>query len=109
MKPTGEIAHVGVEDEDTDHPKSKDLRYVLRDSFSAMAEAGECKATAMVFDVRVDLPGTQKKSDAIQVCLEHAENYSAEVFFPYEIGHDRRVTYCGVFAQEGKHEIFAKS
>jgi hypothetical protein len=109
LKPSGEIVHVGANDEDTEYPKSKDLLYVLRDSFSAMAKAGECKATAIVFDVRIDLPVTHKKSDAIQVSLEHADGYSAEVFFPYEIGEDRRVTYGTTFAQEGNYGIFGKS
>ena len=109
MKPDGEIVHVGATDEETDHLKSMDLLYVLRDSFSRMAEAGECKATAIVFDVGVSLPGTQEKSDAIQICLDHADGYSAEVFLPYEIGEDGQVIYGATFAQEGKHEIFTKS
>ena len=109
LKRGGEIVHVGAKDEDTEYPKSKDLLYVLRDSFSAMAEAGECTATAIVFDVRIDLPQTHKKSDAIQISLEHADGYSADVFFPYEIGEDGRVTYGTTFAQEGNYEIFGKS
>jgi hypothetical protein len=109
MKPTGEIAHVGVQDADTDYPKSKDLLNLLHQSHSAMARAGECRATVIVFDVRIDLPGTNQKSDAIQVCLEHADGYSAEVFFPYKIAEDGRVAHGAMFAQEGKHEIFGKS
>ena len=105
MKPDGEIVHVGAKDEDDDHPKSKGLLYVLRDSFSEMARVGECKATAIVFDVRINLPGTTKKTDAIQVCLEHSDSYSADVFFPYEI-EGSRLNYGVTFAQEGKHEIF---
>jgi len=107
MKPSGEIVHVGAQDEETDYPKSKDLLYVLRDSFSEMAQAGDCKATALVFDIRVEVPETAKKSDAIQVCVEHVDCYSAEVFFPYEVK-DGRLTYGATFAQEGKHEIFGK-
>lgn len=109
MKPNGEITHVGAEDEDTEHPKSKDLIYVLRDSFSQMAATGACKATALAFDVRIIPPGTEQKSDAVQVCLEHADGYSAEVFLPYQIDQDGRVSYGTMFAQEGKHDIFAKS
>jgi hypothetical protein len=71
LKPSGEIVHIGGDDHDTDHPRSKDLLYVLRDSFSAMAKVGECIATAIVFGVVVDKPNTHSKSDAIQVCLEH--------------------------------------
>jgi hypothetical protein len=106
IKPSGEIVHVGAHDEDTDHPKSKDLLYVLRDSFSAMAKVGECIATAMVFNVVVDLPSTHSKSDAIQVCLEHSDGYSAEVFFPYAVAVDGQVVYGPTFAQGGKRELF---
>ena len=67
MKPDGEVVHIGVKDEDTDHPKSNDLLHLLRNSFSAMAKAGECKVTAIVFDVRVNLPdklcGVQDAAD----------------------------------------------
>jgi hypothetical protein len=106
IKPGGEIVQVGASDEDTDHPKSKDLLYVLRDSFSAMAKVGECIATAMVFNVVVDLPSTHSKSDAIQVCLEHSDGYSAEVFFPYAVADDGQVVYGPTFAQRGKRELF---
>jgi hypothetical protein len=106
MKPGGEIVHVGAEDEDTDHPKSRDLLYVLRDSFSGMAKAGDCKASAIVFNVVVDVPSTERRSDAIQVCLDHSDGYSAEVFFPYELGDAGRIIYGPTFAQEGRREIF---
>jgi hypothetical protein len=108
MKPNGEVVQVGAKDEDTEYPKSKDLLFILRDSFSEAASAGKCKATAIVFDVRVELPDTGKKSNAIQVCVEHADGYSAEVFFPYAI-EGSRLVYGTTFAQEGKHEIFGRS
>lgn len=107
MKPDGEIIQVGARDEDTDHPQSKDLLYVLRDSFSQMAKTGECKATAIVFDIRVNLPETNKTADAIDVCLDHIDGYSAEVFFPYKIV-EGRIIYGATFAQEGEHQIFGK-
>jgi hypothetical protein len=109
MKPDGEIVHIGVKDEETDHPKSNDLLHLLRDSFSAMAKAGECKVTAIVFDVRVNLPDTDKKGDAIQICLDHVDGYSVEVFFPYEIIESGRVIYGAIFANKGKSEIFGNS
>jgi hypothetical protein len=109
MKPSGEIVHVGADDEETDHPKSKDLLYVLRHSFSEMAATSACKATAIVYDVRVVPPGTVEKSDAIEVCLEHVDGYSAEVFLPYEIGQGGRVTWGSMFAQQGERDIFGMS
>jgi|SRR5215472_8765345 len=105
MKPDGTIVDVGAEDPDTERPKSKDLIYVLRSSFREMADNNKCKAVAIVFDVAVNLPESNRKSDAIQVCVDHADGYSAEVFFPYQIV-NREIVYEKTFAQEGKHEIF---
>src|SRR5258708_7402473 len=108
MKPDGTIVDVGADDSDTDRPKSKDLIYVLRSSFQKMASTNQCKAVAIVFDVAVNLPESDRKSDAIQVCVEHVDGYSAEVFFPYQIINNE-IVYDQTFAQEGKHEIFGQS
>jgi hypothetical protein len=105
MKPDGAIVHVGAADSDTDRPKSKDLIYVLRSSFQEMARTSQCKATAIVLDVAVTLPKSNLKSDAIQFCVEHADGYSVEIFFPYQII-DNRIVYDQTFAQQGKLEIF---
>jgi hypothetical protein len=108
MKPDGTIVDVGADDPDTDRPKSKDVIYVLRSSFQEMAHTNQCKAVAVVFDVAVSLPESTRKSDAIQVCVEHVDGYSVEVFFPYQII-DNEIVYGETFAQQGKHEIFAQS
>src|SRR5882724_3173357 len=105
MKPDGTIVDVGANDPDTEHPKSKDLIYVLRSSFREMANTNQCKAAAIVFGVAVNLPKSNRKSDAIQVCVEHADGYSAEVFFPYRISNNE-IVYDETFAQAGKREIF---
>jgi hypothetical protein len=105
MKPDGIIVDVGADDPDTDRPKSKDLIYVLRSSFRELASAKKCKVAAILFDVAVNLPRSNRKSDAIQVCVDHTDGYSAEVFFPYHIA-DNEIVFDEIFAQEGKHEIF---
>jgi len=107
IKPDGAIVHVGATDPDTDRPKSKDLIYVLRSSFQEMARTSQCKAVAIVFDVAVTLPESNRKSDAIQVCVEHTDGYSAEIFFPYQII-DKQIVYDQTFAQPGKREFFAQ-
>jgi hypothetical protein len=108
LKPNGEVVHVGAQDVDTDYPKARDLIYVLRSSFQELARADQCKAVAMVFYVTVTLPESDQKSDAIQVCVEHVEGYSAEVFFPYQIV-NKEVVYGETFAQQRKHEIFGRN
>ena len=105
IKPDGTIVDVGASDDESDHPKSRDLIHVLRSSLRELASSGECTATAIVFDVRVTLPASDRKSDAIQLCIDHAEGYSAEVFVPYEII-DSEVVYGEMFAQAGKQDVF---
>jgi hypothetical protein len=108
MKLDGTIVDVGAGDPDTEHPKSKDLIYVLRNSFREMANTNQCGAVAIVFNVAVSLPESNRKSDAIQVCVEHADGYSVEVFFPYQIiGNE--IVYEETFAQAGEHDIFRPS
>ena len=107
MKTDGTIIDLGANDPDTDHPKSKDLIYLLRNSLQEMAIAKQCKAIAIIFDVVVDLSGSNSKSDAIQVCIEHVDGYSADFFFPYQIV-SNEVVYGEAFAQEGKHEFFGQ-
>ena len=77
----------------------------LEKAFLEKASGHECKATAIVCDVRVKVPGTDRKSDAIQVRLDHVSGYSKEVFFPYEIVKDE-VRYGETFAYDGKGIIF---
>ena len=108
MKPDGTIVELGVGDPDTDNPKSKDLLYILRSSFKEKARSNQCKAVAMVLDVAVTLPESNEKSDAIQVCIEHVEGYSAEVFFPYQIV-SKEIIYGKTFAQQRKPEVFGRN
>ena len=42
----------------------------MKAGFVEGARRGEYKATALVYDVRVKLPSTEEKSDAIAVSLE---------------------------------------
>jgi hypothetical protein len=108
MKQDGSIVEVGVADPDTDHPQSKDLLYVLRTSLKDLARRNQCKAVAVVFDVTVTLPHSDRQSDAIQVCVEHSDHYSVEVFFPYHFS-ENELIYGETFVQQGENEIFAES
>lgn len=108
MKLDGEIVHVGARDPKTDHPKSKNLIRILKKSLSEIARNGQAKAIAIVFDVRISLPNSRDKTDAIQVYVEHAGNYSAEVFFPYRVA-NKEVILEEAFAQEGEYEFFGRA
>ncbi len=104
LDPNGEAVAVGVYD-GCEQPPSNDVILLLKQAFLQGAKSGEYKATALVYDVRVTLPSSDKKSDAIAVSLDHREDYSVIVFFPYEIK-EGRLQFGEVFAQKGEADIF---
>jgi hypothetical protein len=75
---------------------------------ASWCEQNKCIATALAFDVAVALADSDEKSDAIQICVDHLREYSAEVLLPYDVVGDE-VVYRETRAQKGKCEIFVKS
>ena len=105
MAPDGKITHVGGKIEGTDHSKSRDLISLFLKNFRESAGKNEVKAVSIVYDVRIKPPSENEKSDAIQVCLEHRNGYSADVYFPYKWENDE-VLFGPIFAQRRDLEIF---
>jgi hypothetical protein len=104
MKNNGEITHTGGYD-GRERPPSADIIRLLSDSFRSGARSGQYKATALVYDVRVFLPATGQKSDAVAVALDHRDNYSVVVYFPYQIK-GGKVAFGDVFAKKGEANVF---
>src|SRR5579871_2224200 len=105
IEPNGQIRHVSVRDETTEYPDAEDLIETLENLFKKKACAYTCTTTVIICDVRVKMPGSEQKRDAIRVRLDHEEGYSTEVFFPYEIVKDE-ICWGEIFAHEGKNLIF---
>jgi hypothetical protein len=101
----GKVVSVAAHDE-REHPPSEDVIRQLRQVFSAEAKSGKYKATALIYDVRVQLPTTGMKSDAIAVALDHRDNYSVVVFLPYRL-EGSKLVMGEVFAEKGAADIFA--
>ena len=101
----GEIIHMMSGDGD-EHPPSQKLIDLLIESSRAQAKAGEYRATAIVFDVRVKPPNSDQKTDAIQINLDHADGLSIAVFLPYQVKGKGEVVYGEMFAQQGDAKIF---
>jgi hypothetical protein len=101
----GRTIDVGAKAHGEDYPRSEDLLRILRESLQSMARTDKCRAAAVVFNVSVIIPGTNKKSDAIQISVDHCDGYSADIFYPYELT-DGKIAYGTTFAQAGKHDIF---
>lgn len=105
LKANGEIVSVAGYD-GREHPPSNDIIHLLKEGFVKGAKSREYKATALVYDVRVVLPSTGKKSDAIAVSLNHRDQYSVTVFFPYQLSNGQLI-FGDVFAQKGEADVFS--
>jgi hypothetical protein len=106
MRPSGEIVSVGGKT-DQERPPSAEVIKLLRDGFATAARKGEYKATAIVYDVRVVLPDTGMKSDAVAIALDHRDNYSVVVMIPYTL-QNRNVRFGSMFAQKGDDKVFPR-
>jgi len=100
----GAVVAVGATD-GREQPHSADIIRLLKDSFVQGAKAGKYRATALIYDVRVTLPSTGQKSDAIAVALDHRDHYSVVVMFPYQFT-GGELTIGSPFAQKGEGDIF---
>ena len=88
-----------------EHPASANIIKLIHDGFVQEARTGKYKATALVYDVKVAVPSNGVPSDAIAVALDHRDDYSVIVYFPYQLknGH---LTLGEAFAQKGKGDVF---
>jgi hypothetical protein len=104
MRSNGELAPVAGYDGD-EHPQSADLIRLIKEGFVQSARKGEAKATALAYDMRIKLSPTGESSDAIAVSMNHRDNYSIVVIFPYKID-SGKLTMGSAFAQKGEGDIF---
>ncbi len=104
MRPDGELVSIAGYD-GNEHPKSVDVIARMKEGMIAAARKGDYKATAIVYDVRVKLPSTEEKSDAVVVSLNHRDNYSIMVLLPYRIDAGKLI-WGTAFAQKGEADIF---
>jgi hypothetical protein len=107
LNSSGEIISIAG-DTGEESPSSKDVIKLLTDYFIEQAIIGNFEATALVYDVRVSLPGSDEVSDAIAVALDHKLGYSVVVFKPYSII-DRKVKFGSMFVNSGKKVIFTNA
>lgn len=90
-----------------EHPPSAEIISLLKKAFIEGANSGRYKATALVYDARIQLPSTGAKSDAIAVSLNHRNDYSVVVFFPYR-REGEKLVMGEVFANRGDGDVFRK-
>ena len=105
MSSTGEIALAMPPGDDKD-ANTDVLLATLEEGFRKQAAAGTCRATAVAVDVLMVPPGRTKKQDAVEVRLNHRDNYSVRVLFPYTLSDAGEPTLEGPITVEGNGQIF---
>jgi hypothetical protein len=104
MDEEGEI-YAAAGFEDLENPAAEEIIEIIRAGFREGAKAGNLKATALFVDMLVEPPDDNEKVDAVAVFLDHRDNYSVVVFFPYVID-SGEIRFGEIFASEGQHDIF---
>jgi len=95
----GSASHGLVQDEAS-------LLAEYRDSFREGAQRGELKATALVYAASSIAPGAAKPEWTVAVQLDHRDDYSIVVNFPYRFTETGELVIDEPFASEGEHKIF---
>ena len=103
----GRVVDVGAKDPETDYPRSQRLIELLTEAFRQRAHAGEIRAAGACFDVLIQPPKEQQKSDAIQLALEHRDGEAADVFLPYRRDEAGILHYGELFACKRASQFFA--
>jgi len=70
MTPSGEIVSVAGYD-GREQPPSQEVINLLKDGFRAGAKENKYRATGLFFDARTIPPGTNEKTDAVAIALDH--------------------------------------
>jgi hypothetical protein len=80
---------------------------LLEAAFRERAQAGECRAIALVADVVIALPGGGQ-SDALQVGIEHRSGYCQDFFHPYERGTGGEIRFGEPLSRRRTGSVFAE-
>ena len=81
---SGEASFLAATSED-EHPSAQKVIEELEHSFVHGAKSGKYKATGMASMVTIKNSDTGEKEDALCVNLDHKDNYSVKITFPYKI------------------------
>lgn len=77
-----------------------------RHGFRDAAARGELKASALSYSAKSAVPGKIAVQDAVFVHLNHRDDYSIVVTFPYHFGALGELVIEDPFANQGEHDVF---
>jgi len=79
----------------------------FREAFREGASRGELKATALAYSAQTPVPGKSALQDAVFVHLNHRDQYSIVVTFPYHFNAAGELVIEEPFANDGAYEVFS--
>jgi hypothetical protein len=106
MSPSGAVSR--TETPKGDLPVSE-LVGLIEQGFVDGGQRGLYKATALVSDVTTVPPRKEDKQRAVEVRLDHRDNYSVRVVFPYSYSLSGELAFDPPFAVPGDKMIFGHS
>ena len=105
MTPDGECQLAAMADDDDEQPDPSHLIQLFETQFTLGAKSGDHKATAIVYDALTVPPDKDEKQDTVICLLDHRDDYSVKVCFPYTIS-DGELELEDPFAVEGEYKVF---
>jgi len=84
MLTNGQVQMLATHD-GNEHPESQQIIDDIEKTFVHGAKNNEYKATGLAYIVGITNPDTGNKEDAVCVNLDHADNYSVKVIYPYAL------------------------
>ncbi|MEK9671795.1 MAG: hypothetical protein VW268_04740 [Rhodospirillaceae bacterium] len=103
MTAPGDVLHISG-DADREPADTIDR---LTAACSAKAKAGEYRAVAIAYDVRIEAPGGTGPEDAVAVNFDHKDNASVVYCLPYGFS-GGEITMKDPLTDQGEHLIFGQ-
>ncbi len=100
----GEITQLAVGDEHRDS-SIEDVVEALKGKLRNGADTNAYRATALVFPIQAQLPGSDDETEAVAIALDHQANYSVVLIIPYALS-DGAVEFGEAVAQQGEDDMF---
>lgn len=108
MMVNGEIASVAGYD-GTEYPSPEHTVSLMVDAFRPDLEKGKIRAAGVCINASIRTSESQKRLDAIQVSLDHAEGKPMDLYLPYKRGLLGRSSFGEIVANEGSITIFPET
>ena len=100
----GEITQLAVGDEHRDS-SIEDVIEALKGKLRNGADTNTYRATALVFPIQAQLPGSDDETEAVAIALDHQANYSVVLIIPYVLS-EGAVEFGEAVAQQGEDDMF---